>query len=88
MVIDQLTDGGQIIVRCPSYDNFSLCKITKRKALLQAFTHPNYLIDFAFSVYYFCSSNDNEDDDENYFVAYQMQNKRFQWHRNFAVETV
>ena len=55
---------------------------------LQAFTHRNYVVDIAFSAYYFCSCNDNEDDDENYFVAYQMKNKRFQWNRNFAVETV
>jgi hypothetical protein len=51
MVIGQLIDGGKSTVRCPSYDSFSLCKITKWKALLQAFIHPNYLIDFAFWVH-------------------------------------
>ena len=39
MAIGQLIDGGQSTVRCPSYDNFSLCKITKRQAFLQAFIH-------------------------------------------------
>ena len=53
---------------------------------LQAFTRRNYVVDIAFSVYYLCSSNDNEDDDENYFVAYQMQNKRFQWHRTLPLK--
>ena len=77
MVISQLTDDGQTTVRCPSYDNFSLCKIREMQGDLQAFTHRNYVVDIAFSAYYFCSSNDNEDDDENYFVAYQMQNKHF-----------
>ena len=37
MASRQLIDGGQATVRCPSYDNFSLCKITKQYALLQAF---------------------------------------------------
>ena len=60
MVISQLIDGERIVIRCPSYNNFPLCKITKQKALLQAFTHPNYLIDFAFPVHYFCSTNDKE----------------------------
>ena len=60
MVISQSYDDEQIVVRCPSYDNNSLCKITKRQSDLQAFTLLNYVIDFAFLVYYLRSVKDNE----------------------------
>ena len=60
MVISQSYDGERIVIRCPSYDNNSLYKITKRQSDLQAFTLLNYGIDFAFLVYYLRSVKDNE----------------------------
>ena len=60
IAIGQSYDGEQIVVRCPSYDNFSLYKITKRQSDLQDFTLLNYIIDFAFLVYYLRSVKDNE----------------------------
>ena len=57
MVISQSYDGEQIVVRCPSSDNFSLYKITKRQRDLQAFTQLNYVIDFAFRALYLCGAN-------------------------------
>ena len=99
MAISQLIDGGRTTVLCPSYDNSSLCKIMKRKALLQAFTHPNYLIDFAFPMLYLRIRNEVSMVNvsvivkvEKYsllffpLVAYQIQNKRRWRHRNFAEE--
>ena len=32
---------------------------------MQAFVHRNYVVDFAFSVYYFCITNENDDNNEN-----------------------
>ena len=99
MAIGQLIDGEQSSERCPSYDSFSLCKITKRKALLQAFTHPNYLIDFAFPMLYLRIRNEESMVNVSVIVkvgkysllffplvAYQIQNKRRWRHRNFAEE--
>ena len=60
MVIGQLVDGEQIAVRSPSYDNFVLCKITKQQTLLQAFTQQNYVVDFAFRVYYLRGVNGHD----------------------------
>ena len=47
---------------------------------MQASTHRNYVVDSAFSVYYLCSMKKDN-------VAYQLQNKRFAQHRNFADES-
>ena len=60
MVIGQLIDGERIVIRCPSYDNFVVCKITKQRTLLQAFTQQNYVVDFAFPVHYFCNGIKDE----------------------------
>ena len=60
MVIGQLIDGEHIVIRCPSYNNFSLCKITKRRTLLQAFTHPNYVVDFASLMLYLRGVNGHD----------------------------
>ena len=60
MAISQSYDGERMVVRCPSYDNFVLCKITKRLNDLQAFTQSNYVVDFAFLVYYLRSVNGHD----------------------------
>ena len=60
MVIGQSYDGEQIVIRRPSDDNNSLYKITKRQSDLQAFTQLNYVVDFAFLVYYLRSVKENE----------------------------